>query len=167
MSQVLGANLGDVCEGLEDTTLRAILDEIQGHKREIFPGYLNVPVSACRRVLTCLPLIGSAFDRRPELFGGLIDEVERQIDADPKLIGNFQQEATEFVESTASPQQRTLAAAKKSADGKGFVESTTSPQQRSLAAAKKSVKLVESTETPQQRSLAAAQKSAKNIQGFV
>ena len=143
MSQVLGANLGDVCEGLEDTTLRAILDEIQGHKREIFPGYLNVPVSACRRVLTCLPLIGSAFDRRPELFGGLIDEVERQIDADPKLIGNFQQEATEFVESTASPQQR------------------------SLAAAKKSVKLVESTETPQQRSLAAAQKSAKNIQAFV
>ena len=119
MSQVLGANLGDVCEGLEDTTLRAILDEIQGHKREIFPGYLNVPVSACRRVLTCLPLIGSAFDRRPELFGGLIDEVERQIDADPKLIGNFQQEATELVESTASPQQRTLAAAKKS--GKGFV----------------------------------------------
>ena len=143
MSQVLGANLGDVCEGLEDTTLRAILDEIQGHKREIFPGYLNVPVSACRRVLTCLPLIGSAFDRRPELFGGLIDEVERQIDADPKLIGNFQQEATELVESTASPQQR------------------------SLAAAKKSVKLVESTETPRQRSLAAAQKSAKNIQAFV
>ena len=143
MSQVLGANLGDVCEGLEDTTLRAILDEIQGHKREIFPGYLNVPVSACRRVLTCLPLIGSAFDRRPELFGGLIDEVERQIDADPKLIGNFQQEATELVESTASPQQR------------------------SLAAAKKSVKLVESTVSPQQRSLAAAQKSAKNIQAFV
>ena len=132
-----------MCEGLEDTTLRAILDEIQGHKREIFPGYLNVPVSACRRVLTCLPLIGSAFDRRPELFGGLIDEVERQIDADPKLIGNFQQEATELVESTASPQQRTL------------------------AAAKKSVKLVESTASPQQRSLAAAQKSAKNIQGFV
>ncbi len=143
MSQVLGANLGDVCEGLEDTTLRAILDEIQGHKREIFPGYLNVPVSACRRVLTCLPLIGSAFDRRPELFGGLIDEVERQIDADPKLIGNFQQEATELVESTASPQQR------------------------SLAAAKKSVKIVESTASPQQRSLAAAQKSAKNIQAFV
>ena len=142
MSQVLGANLGDVCEGLEDTTLRAILDEIQGHKREIFPGYLNVPVSACRRVLTCLPLIGSAFDRRPELFGGLIDEVERQIDADPKLIGNFQQEATEL-------------------------ESTASPQQRSLAAAKKSVKLVESTASPQQRSLAAAKKSAKNIQGFV
>ena len=142
MSQVLGANLGDVCEGLEDTTLRAILDEIQGHKREIFPGYLNVPVSACRRVLTCLPLIGSAFDRRPELFGGLIDEVERQIDADPKLIGNFQQEATEL-------------------------ESTASPQQRTLAAAKKSVKLVESTASPQQRSLAAAQKSAKNIQGFV
>jgi len=132
-----------VCEGLEDTTLRAILDEIQGHKREIFPGYLNVPVSACRRVLTCLPLIGSAFDRRPELFGGLIDEVERQIDADPKLIGNFQQEATELVESTASPQQR------------------------SLAAAKKSVKIVESTASPQQRSLAAAQKSAKNIQAFV
>ena len=104
-----------MCEGLEDTTLRAILDEIQGHKREIFPGYLNVPVSACRRVLTCLPLIGSAFDRRPELFGGLIDEVERQIDADPKLIGNFQQEATELVESTASPQQRSLAAAQKSA----------------------------------------------------
>jgi hypothetical protein len=143
LSQVLGANLGDVCEGLEDTTLRAILDEIQGHKREIFPGYLNVPVSACRRVLTCLPLIGSAFDRRPELFGGLIDEVERQIDADPKLIGNFQQEATELVESTASPQQR------------------------SLAAAKKSVKIVESTASPQQRSLAAAQKSAKNIQAFV
>ena len=143
MSQVLGANLGDVCEGLEDTTLRAILDEIQGHKREIFPGYLNVPVSACRRVLTCLPLIGSAFDRRPELFGGLIDEVERRIDADPKLIGNFQQEATELVESTASPQQR------------------------SLAAAKKSVKIVESTASPQQRSLAAAQKSAKNIQAFV
>ena len=142
MSQVLGANLGDVCEGLEDTTLRAILDEIQGHKREIFPGYLNVPVSACRRVLTCLPLIGSAFDRRPELFGGLIDEVERQIDADPKLIGNFQQEATEL-------------------------ESTASPQQRTLAAAKKSVKLVESTASPQQRSLAAAQKSAKNIQAFV
>ena len=142
MSQVLGANLGDVCEGLEDTTLRAILDEIQGHKREIFPGYLNVPVSACRRVLTCLPLIGSAFDRRPELFGGLIDEVERQIDADPKLIGNFQQEATEL-------------------------ESTASPQQRRLAAAKKSVKLVESTVSPQQRSLAAAQKSAKNIQAFV
>ena len=132
-----------MCEGLEDTTLRAILDEIQGHKREIFPGYLNVPVSACRRVLTCLPLIGSAFDRRPELFGGLIDEVERQIDADPKLIGNFQQEATELVESTASPQQR------------------------SLAAAKKSVKIVESTASPQQRSLAAAQKSAKNIQAFV
>ena len=121
MSQVLGANLGDVCEGLEDTTLRAILDEIQGHKREIFPGYLNVPVSACRRVLTCLPLIGSAFDRRPELFGGLIDEVERQIDADPKLIGNFQQEATEL-ESTASPQQRSLAAAQKSAKNiQGFV----------------------------------------------
>ena len=143
MSQVLGTNLGDVCEGLEDTTLRAILDEIQGHKREIFPGYLNVPVSACRRVLTCLPLIGSAFDRRPELFGGLIDEVERQIDADPKLIGNFQQEATELVEGTASPQQR------------------------SLATAKKSVKIVESTASPQQRSLAAAQKSAKNIQAFV
>ena len=51
----------------------------------------------------CLPLIGSAFDRRHELFGDLIDEVERQIDKDPKLIGNFQQEATEIVESATSP----------------------------------------------------------------
>ena len=103
MSQVLGANLGDVCEGLEDDTLRAMHDEIQDYKREIFPGYLNQPISGCRRVLMCLPLIGSAFDRRHELFGDLIDEVERQIDKDPKLIGNFQQEATEIVESATSP----------------------------------------------------------------